>query len=227
MSDFGDPTAPRPPTAPPPPPGPFPPRQPPPPPPPPVQFGGPPRSDAVPPPPAPSAIADAGAWPYGAPGTPSPYGPRSAFGQQQYATMRMPRPKVTVGAILMLGGGAVVALGSFVTWFSLDGTDYTGFGSNGTDNVRDGPVFLTFGVMLAAFGIALLSAKRVLAVAIIGIVAAALTALFALADLGNVSDLKKQVDGIRFSIGPGLYLCVVGGLVALAGSIVATATRRR
>jgi hypothetical protein len=161
---------------------------------------------------------------YGAPGTPSPYGPVSAFGQQQYASMRVPRPKVTVGALIMLGGGAVAAIGSFLTWYSQFGTHFTGFSSSGSDT-NDGPVFLTLGIVLICFGIALLSAKRMLAITILGIAVAGLVVLLAFADLGKASDLQKDFDGV--TIGPGLYLCVVGGLVGLAGSIVATVKRRR
>ena len=53
--------------------------------------------------------------------------------------------------------------------------------------------------------------------------------LFALADLGTVSDAKDKAEALSFdfSAGPGLYLCVVGGVLALAGSIAATAVRRR
>lgn len=161
---------------------------------------------------------------YGAPGTPSPYGPQSAFGQQQYAAMRKPRPRVTVGALLLLAGGLVAVIGSFVTWYSQFGTDFNGFSKSGTDS-NDGSVFVTFGVVLVGFGIALLSARKVLAVAIIGIVVAALLALFSLADLGNANDLKDKFGGV--TVGPGLYLCLIGSLIALSGAIVATATRRK
>jgi hypothetical protein len=217
MSDFGDPTLPRPPTTPPPPPGssPFPPQQPPPPPPPPSQFG------------TPSPYA--GGQSFGAPGSPSPYGPQSAFGQQQYVAMSKPRPPVPVGGVLLLLGGAMTAVGSFLTWFTVEGQDYTGFSKGSTDDVKDGPFFLVFGLILLGFGVSLLVARKVLAVAIIGIVAAAVTVIFALADLGSVDDNKKlaRAFDLAFSTGPGLYLCVFGGLIALAGSIVATATRRR
>ncbi|MEO5901914.1 MAG: hypothetical protein ABIR68_17550 [Ilumatobacteraceae bacterium] len=216
MSDFGDQSFPRSPPPPPPPPG-----------------GGPFPPQAPPPPPPPGAYGAASAPPapptYGAPGTPSPYGPQSAFGQQQYAAMRKPRPAVPVGAGLLVVGGAMAAIGSFLNWFSLLGIDITGFSNSGSDDVKDGPFFLTFGIILVGFGIALFSAKKVLAVTIIAIIVAAFTVIFALADLGDVSDLKDQAKAadIGFSTGPGLYLCVFGGLIALAGAIVATATRRK
>jgi len=56
-----------------------------------------------------------------------------------------------------------------------------------------------------------------------------LTAIFALADLGDVDDVKSVARAFdsEFTTGPGLYLCLVGALVALGGSIWATAVRRR
>lgn len=208
MSDFGDLTEPRPPMGPPPPP-----------PPPGFSASAPGGFAGVQPPPP----------PYAPPGAPSPYGPRSEFGMQQYATMRVPRPPVTVGAVLLLFGGAMVALGSALNWFSIAGESFTGFTRGAGDDVKDGPFFLTFGLVLLGFGIALLSARKILAVTILAIVVAAMTVLFAFADLGSLSDSKKAADafGIDFSTGPGLYLCVFGGLVALAGAIAATAKRRR
>ena len=143
--------------------------------------------------------------------------------------MSVPRPAVPVGAVLMVIGGAMAAVGSFLTWFTVEGEDFTGFSKSGSGSVKDGPYFLVFGLALLGIGIALLLARKLLALTISGIVVAALTVIFALADLGDVNDVKKLADVFdsSFSTGPGLYLCVFGGLIALAGSIVATAKRRR
>jgi hypothetical protein len=137
---------------------------------------------------------------------------------------------VPVPAILIAVGGALSVIGSFVTWFTIDGTSFTGFGSSSTDDtVKDGPVFLTMGIVLIVLAVILFVMKKVLGVAITAIVFAGLTAIFALADLGDVDDVKSVARAFdsEFTTGPGLYLCLVGALVALGGSIWATAVRRR
>jgi hypothetical protein len=165
---------------------------------------------AAPPPPPPAPVY--GAPTYGAPVAAKP-----------------PRPVVTAGAGLMVGGALLGVIGSFLTWFTLEGETYNGFGGTGADDVRDGPVFVFLAVVVGGLGIAMLAARRNLAMAIIGVVFAAFAVLAALADLGDVSDLKDLADafGADFSTGPGLYLVLVGGLIGLAGSIAALAKRRR
>lgn len=136
-----------------------------------------------------------------------------------------PRPAVTVAALLLLGGGVLMAVGSFVTWFSVLGESFNGFSGGEGDDVRDGPVFLTLGLLLVVGGVLLLVMRRVLGIAIAGIVIAAAGVLAAFADLSDVLDLKDTFGVV--SVGAGLYLCVIGGLVALGGGIAATAKRRR
>jgi hypothetical protein len=129
---------------------------------------------------------------------------------------------------MLVAGGLLSVIGSFLNWFSVLGIDVNGF-SHAGGNQKDGPVFVTLGVLLAGVGIALLLARKVLALTIIGMILAAFTVLAALADLGDVANadtLAKSSD-IEFATGPGLYVCVAGALVALAGGIVATAKKRR
>jgi hypothetical protein len=139
-----------------------------------------------------------------------------------------PRPVVTVGAALMVAGGALLILGSFLNWFTIEGEAFTGFSGEDGDT-KDGPVFVFFGVVAAGLGVAMLAAKRMLAVAIIGVVFSVLAMLAAFVDLGDVSDAKDLAGafGIEFSQGPGLWIILLGSLLALAGSIAALAKRRR
>lgn len=135
-----------------------------------------------------------------------------------------------VGAWLMVAGGVLAIIGSFLEWFSIEGESYTGFGGEGVDDeVRDGPVFVFLGIVVGGLGVAMLAAKRMLAVAILGVVFAAFLVLAALADLGDVSDVQDLANafGVEFSTGPGLYVVLVGGLAGLGGSIAALAKRRR
>ncbi|MEI7548453.1 MAG: hypothetical protein WCK21_10410, partial [Actinomycetota bacterium] len=119
-------------------------------------------------------------------------------------------------------------VGSALNWFSVGGTDYSGFSKVG-DSQKDGPAFAFFAVVAIGAAITFLAARRVLAVAII-VCVLQVFALFAafsdLSDVGDYVDLAKAF-GEDASKGAGLYIVVVGAALALAGSIVALAKRRR
>ena len=179
---------------------------------PPPPFGAPP---APPPPPPPVAY---GVPPYSAPGFPVAGGPIT----------KPPRPAVTVGAGMLVLGGVMLIAGSFLTWFSVLGESYTGF-SDGDGGVKDGPVFVGLGVLALAFGVVQLMTRKVLALGILAIIVAALALLAALADIGDVGDVVDLADSldIEASSGPGLWVILIGAMIALAGGIATVAKRRR
>ena len=172
----------------------------------------------------------------GAPQAPAGYPPQGypqgypvpGYAQVPGAVVKPPRPAVPVGSALLIVGGVLLIAGSFLEWFAIEGTKYTGFSGSGSDT-KDGPVFVFFGVLALGFGIAQLMARKVLAVAILAIVFAALALFAAIADLGDVSDAMDlaKVIGVDASQGPGLWVILVGSLVALAGGIATTAKRRK
>jgi hypothetical protein len=142
-----------------------------------------------------------------------------------WATQIAPsRPKAPTAAGLMIAGAVVMIVGSFLTWFTIGGLDVNGFTDFGGED-RDGPAFFGFAVILAAFGITTLAARRLLPIAILAVVLASFAAIFAFADYGDVSDLEDL--GFVEKAGPGLPVVIVGSLIALAGGIVALAKRRR
>lgn len=186
----------------------------------------PPPSAAPPPPPRPGpGFPQPGPW---TPGAPSSF-PEAAPG---YVPAQPPRPSTPVGGLLLLGGALLVGVGSFLVWFTFLGQDVTGFTRQGfgDDETGDGVVFVFFAIVLGAFGVTVLAAGRVLAVAIIAVVVAAFTALAALGKFADVQDLKDITEtfgGDEVTIGPGLPVILVGSLLALAGSIVVLSKRRR
>lgn len=125
----------------------------------------------------------------------------------------------------MIAGAVLLVVGSVLTWFTFGDLDVNGFttlpNASDEEQVRDGPVFVFFAVVLAGFGIATLAARRNLAVAILAVIAGALATLAALIDLIDVLDLGDAVD-----VGPGLPIVMIGALVGLVGSIVVLAKRR-
>ena len=136
--------------------------------------------------------------------------------------------------MLVVVGALISLIGVFLPWLSgaagetgngLD--DYLFENADGELQIMESPgtAMIVGAVVLLGLGLALLLAGRVLAVAIIAIVVAAIGVFVGLGMLGIVSDTKDFVgDG---SIGVGAVLQPIGPLVALAGAIAATAKRRR
>lgn len=222
MSDFGsDPLAPDLPGAPPPTPtaGPFGP-----------QWPSSPPSSYQPPPftqhAAPSAAYPQAGYPPGAP-PPVGYMPMPGFVQKP------PRPPVRVGSLLLIVGGVVLVTGSFLRWFTLGEVHYNGFGSTNAGgafdiDMNDGAAYVFFGVLSLGFGIAQLAARKVLAVAIIATVFASFAALAAINDVNDLGDLEMFGDLFGgFSRGPGLWVVLLGSLIALGGAIATLSARRR
>ena len=85
---------------------------------------------------------------------------------------------------------------------------------------RDGPFFVAFAAILAAFGITLLLAKRVTAVLILGAILAGFGAAAAVIDLLDVADPDGVPAALQPSVGVGLPIVVGGFVLALAGSLV-------
>ncbi len=178
--------------------------------------------------------------PFGVPGAPPPppgYAqpgytqPGSMIGYTPVGAMpgqKPPRPAVTVGSALLVVGGVLLILGSFLNWFTIDGQKFTGFSGDEGDT-KDGPVFVFLGVVALGFGVAQLMAKKILAVAILAVVFASFALLAALADIGDVGDVIDLADafGVEASRGPGLWIILVGSAIALAGGITTLAKRRK
>lgn len=186
------------------------------------------QNSSVPPPPPPPP-APPTPFGYSAPGA-APQGyplPGTGLAGGQPA-QKPPRPSVPAGSWLLIIGGVLLIAGSFLNWFTLEGEKFTGFSGSGSDT-KDGPVFVFFGVLAFGFGLAQLLARRVLAVAILAIIFAVFAVLAAIVDLRDVADAMDLSDtfGFAASQGPGLWVVLVGSLLALAGGVATLAKRRR
>ena len=136
-----------------------------------------------------------------------------------------------VGSILIIVGALIAILGTFLPWANLGNETGTGFDfyrfRDNFDVIEfdsPGVIVLFFAAPLIGFGLALLLAGRVLAVAIIAIVVSVIAAIVGLVMIGLMGAVTEDVGG---SIGFGAVLTMIGPLVALAGAITATAKRRR
>jgi hypothetical protein len=119
----------------------------------------------------------------------------------------------------MIGGAIAVAIGCFLPWASFLGESINGFAEAG-DETSDGYIFIVLAGALLGFGLATLFARRLLPIAILATVFASFVLLGSIADISDISDFG-------FDIGAGLPVILVGAGAALAGGIVALATRRR
>ena len=174
------------------------------------------------PPPPPGAHGQAPPAPYGQ--VPPPYAGSPYGGAQQ----KPPRPDVKVGALLTIAGSLISIIGVFLPWLSVDGESQNGTGvfisSDFTIYDNPGAGVIVFAVVTAGLGIALFFAGRVLAVAIIAIVVAVLAVFVGIGVVAIAADTADFGDG---SLGIGAILQPIAALVTLAGSITATAKRRR
>jgi len=118
-------------------------------------------------------------------------------------------------------------VGSLLSWFTLDGDSINGF-SKDSDGTNDGPVFAVLGGLAIIFGFVQLASKKVLALGIIAIVTSAIGLLAGFADLGDVNDVVDigEAFGVDVNVGPGLYVVILGSVVAIAGAIATVAKRR-
>jgi hypothetical protein len=146
---------------------------------------------------------------------------------------RSARPAIPVAAALMLIGAAVVVIGCALTWVSWP-SEAPVFGPrewNGFTEVlgerNDGIAFTVMAVIIAAFGVTSLAAKRVLPVVIIGLVVAGFGFVAAIADLADISDFDEVAAPWQPEIGAGLPVVIVGFALTIAGFIAGIAKRRR
>jgi hypothetical protein len=159
-------------------------------------------------------------------------------------------PRAPIGAILAILGGALLAVGSFLTWAEVSGggTSVTAKGIDGSDGyitLVAGIVAIVAGLAMTRQGARLLAILAVLAGLIGGAVGLydALTAQDSVLDtaaeeiaptLGASVDevrslLDQAVDAgeISISISIGLYLVIGGGVLAFVGGLLAMRGRER
>ena len=141
------------------------------------------------------------------------------------AAAKPPRPASPIGGALMIAGAVIAGVGCFLPWLTIGGLEINGF-DEGPDDAALGGGVIFFGLVLVGMGITTLAAKRILPIAIIGIVAAALCLLVSAAQLADYSDFA-DVEFFDSELGAGLPVVVLGSLVALAGAIITCARRRK
>ncbi|HEY7659264.1 MAG TPA: hypothetical protein VIC58_01540 [Actinomycetota bacterium] len=150
-----------------------------------------------------------------------------------------------IGAVLAIVGGALLAIGSFLTWAEVSGGGQT-VAAKGTDG-SDGYITLVLGIVAIGCGIVLMrGARRALAIIVIvaGIIGAAVGLYDALTAKDRVLDdaaeelapgfgvsteemrevLDAAIDSgqLGLSISIGLYVVIAGGVIAIVGGALST-----
>jgi hypothetical protein len=180
--------------------------------------------------------------PVGAAPLPPGYIAPPGYGGYPTVAAKPPRPAVPVGAWLLIVGGVAMAVATFLNWYTIESTLIgDSVDINGYDDTFDpetfetftntGAAFMMFAIVSAGFGIAQLFAKRVLSVAIIAVVFASVALIVWLGEWALTSDRKDNIGSLladaTLTLGPGLWVLLVGAVVSLAGAITTLARRRR
>jgi hypothetical protein len=158
--------------------------------------------------------------------------------------------RAPIGAILLLLGGALAAIGSFLTWADVRVGDVSA-SAKGVDG-SDGYITLVLGLIAILAGIlALRAPKR--GIAVLGIVAGLVIMGVGIYDATTAEDsvldsvaedvaptlgapvdqvrnvLQQQADSgqLDVSLQLGLYAVIGGGALALIGGVIAMATSRK
>ena len=146
-----------------------------------------------------------------------------------------PSGKVVVGAWMVIGGAAALVLGSTMPWMHVRGPRVNDATSASGMNIGDGRITVALALLLAVLAAGILTGRMqriggvkvaAMGVLVAGAAAVAVTAV----DIADVADRASRLGvpaGAVTSVGSGLWLCFVGGLLAVAGGLMAFANRDR
>jgi hypothetical protein len=150
-----------------------------------------------------------------------PHQPAYGYPSPQWAPppRRIAAPVVGYG---LLAGAVFVIGAAFMPWAQVFGISI-----DGTDGNGDGNVTLFLGIVIAVMGVIVACSQGRLWTSVVACVAASLVLVTAFSDLTNVSGMADDggLDPDSVSIGGGLWVTLLAGLLALAFSIIGIARR--
>jgi len=116
--------------------------------------------------------------------------------------------------LVVLIGAAIALLGSFMNWVTVSGGGIS-VSAGGMSDGGDGVITLIVAIGTAAAAIFLKDKARMIAVAIGG-------GIIAVVGIINILDINSTGSdlGLSTSIGIGLWMVLVGGIVAAAGAFL-------
>lgn len=121
-------------------------------------------------------------------------------------------------AVLVLGGAALVAIGSFMPWLTATVPFVGSISKSGMDG--DGKFSLILGLGIAAAGWSLVGKGKARKTTVL---LSGLAAALGVGEYAHISSTINDADiGGLASVGTGVYVIIVGALAALAGSLLFT-----
>ncbi len=138
-------------------------------------------------------------------------------------TVNIAGKTVSVADLLALAGGIVAIVGAPLAWMTFHGDDMTGL----DEGLLGGKVVLALGILLVVVaGIAILKLVKipplVLALIELGLGVLVLAVLVIVYFTDILSDMSfKDLSDLGASIGIGVIVVVVGGLLAIGGGALA------
>lgn len=140
-------------------------------------------------------------------------------GAERVSRARGPSARTAGG--LALAGGLLMILGAVLEFASFEGFGLSE--SVGGLETDDGKLFLGVGVAILVFGAVIWGVQSVLARRVLGIVGVLVSAFMVFAAIVDITGLGDEipdefVDQITVSAGIGLYVVLIGSVLALIGS---------
>ena len=143
------------------------------------------------------------------------------------------------GGVIIVIGGSLAALGSFLPWLSASAPLVGTVTKSGLDGGGDGIITLILGVILALAGVAHVAqagpARVAAAAAFFVSLGLGLIAFKGLADVSVRETLMRVqlalednmfADAVSVSAGMGLYVVIIGAVFGVVGAVVALRTQR-
>lgn len=152
--------------------------------------------------------------------------------EARHASMPPPRDGATanpVFGVVAVLGGATMAIGSFLDVASASlGTGVYGVSVDQHFMDGDGPITLAIGIAIIVLGTLLVGRARSWWLGWVIAILGGVGALVAAIDSTDVHDAVERVKALGgdASVGPALWVCLLGGLVAIAGGTLAAMLRR-
>lgn len=146
---------------------------------------------------------------------------------QQPTTQRSQHPVAALALVVAAVASVVVVIAAFLTWATIELLGES-VSISGTDDGSDGVLTLILGAgALIVAGVARVKGRTGRAMPVIVAVLGALTLLIGLIDIADVTSVADNpvFAGADVSVGIGLWLTALGGLVTTAGGLVAAVKR--
>jgi hypothetical protein len=113
--------------------------------------------------------------------------------------------------MVALAGSVIALLGSFMAWISIDGLGSIG----GMEDGNDGVITFIVAIGTGAGAVFLKDKARKISIIVGGVIIAVIGVI----DMLDINDASSQLGG-GISIGIGLWMVLVGGIIATAGAFI-------